>query len=330
MSIVSRRTMCCALAQLPAAFALARMAPLRAQASYPARPVRVIVPFGAGGVADTTIRIVAEKLSASMGQRFVIENQPGAGGIAAARSVLSAPADGYTLALLSNGTAVSVGLFKKLPFDPLKDFAPISSLGTFDFVLATNAGSEFRTMADFVQAVRAKPGALNVGTINIGSTQNLSAELLKSSGGLQFALVPFRSSPEVLVALLRNDIALMIDNYAALKAALTDGQARALATSGPTRSPVLPEVPTVREAGIADYETTSWNALFAKASTPPDIVATLNGALAKVLAAPEMKAQLLELGIEAKGSLPDELGARLRDDIGKWSSVIERTGIPKQ
>ena len=330
MSFLSRRTVCCALVQLPATLALARLAPLRAQASYPTRPVRIIVPFGAGGVADTTIRIVAEKLGAAMGQRFVIENQPGAGGIAAARSVLSAPADGYTLALLSNGTAVSAGLFKKLPFDPLKDFAPISSLGTFDFVLATNAGSEFRTMADFIQAVRAKPGALNVGTINIGSTQNLSAELLKSAGGLQFALVPFRSSPEVLVALLRNDVALMIDNYAALKAALTDGQARALATSGPTRSPVLPDVPTVREAGIADYETTSWNALFAKAGTPPDIVATLNDALAKALAAPAMKKQLLEFGIEAKSGPPDELGTRLRDDIAKWSSVIERTGIPKQ
>lgn len=330
MPSIARRAFCLGLAQLPAALALGRFAPLRAQANYPTRPVRIIVPFGAGGVADTTVRIVAEKLGDAMGQRFVIENQPGAGGIAAARVVLSAPADGYTLALLSNGTAVSAGLFKKLPFDPLKDFAPISSLGYFDFVLATNAGSEFRTMADLLKALREKPGSLNVGTINIGSTQNLSAELLKSAGDLKFAIVPFRSSPEVLVALLRNDIALMIDNYAALKAALTDGQARALATSGATRSPVLPDVPTVQEAGVPGYETTSWNGLFAKAGTPPDIVAALNAALSKVLADPDIKKQLLEFGIEGKSSTPEEIATRLRGDVAKWSAVIERAGIPKQ
>jgi tripartite-type tricarboxylate transporter receptor subunit TctC len=330
MSYFARRTFCMAFAQLPAALALGRLAPLRAQAKYPSRPVRIVVPFGAGGVADTTVRVVAEKLGDVMGQRFVIENQPGAGGIAAARAVLSAPADGHTLALLSNGTAVSVGLFKKLAFDPLKDFAPISSLGYFDFVLATGANSGFSAMADFLKAVRENPGSINVGTINIGSTQNLSAQLLKSAGSLDFAIVPFRTSPEVLVAVLRNDVALMIDNYAALKAALSDAQVRALASSGAARSPVLPDVPTVREAGIADYETTSWNALFVKAGTPPDIVAGLNSALAKVLAEPETKKQLLEFGIEGKSSTPDELGARLRGDIAKWSAVIERAGIPKQ
>src|SRR4051794_203880 len=187
MSSPARRAFCMAFAQLPAALALGRLAPLRAQAKYPSRPVRIIVPFGAGGVADTTVRTVAEKLGDVMGQRFVIENQPGAGGIAAARAVLSAPADGHTLALLSNGTAVSVGLFNKLAFDPLKDFAPISSLGYFDFVLATGANSGFSAMADFLKAVREKPGTINVGTINIGSTQNLSAQLLKSAGGLDFA-----------------------------------------------------------------------------------------------------------------------------------------------
>lgn len=327
---LARRAFCGALTQVPAALAFARLAPLSAQPKYPSRPVRIIVPFGPGGVADTTVRIVAERLGEVMGQRFVIENQPGAGGIAAARAAISAPADGHTLALLSNGTAVSVGLFKSLPFDPLNDFTPISSLGFFDFVLATGASSSFGTIADFLTAAREKGGSLNVGTINVGSTQNLSAELLKSAGGLTFTIVPFRSSPEVLVALLRNDIGLMIDNYAALKAALTDGQARALATSGPARSVVLRDVPTVREAGIPEYETTSWNALFVKAGTPTDIIAALNGALANVLAQRDVRTRLLEFGIEGKSSTPEEVGARLRDDIAKWAAVIERTGIPKQ
>src|SRR5882672_2213625 len=150
-------------------------------AGYPDRSVRIVVPFAAGGVADITARIVAEKLGDKLGQRFYVENQPGAGGIAAARTVISSPPDGHTLALLSNGTAVSVSLFKKLPFDPLKDFEPVSSLGFFDFVFSTGATSEFRTLGDFVAAAKARPGALNVGTINIGSTQNLSAELFKTA-----------------------------------------------------------------------------------------------------------------------------------------------------
>src|ERR1700760_1153358 len=148
-----------------------------AEARYPDKAVRIVLPFAAGGVADITARSVAGKHGDKLGQRFYVENQPGAGGIAAARTVLSSPPDGHTLALLSNGTAVSVSLFKKLPFDPLKDFEPISSLGFFDFVFSTGGTSEFRTLGDFIAATKAKPGALNVGTINIGSTQNLSAEL---------------------------------------------------------------------------------------------------------------------------------------------------------
>src|SRR5882724_1710580 len=147
----------------------------RAETSYPDKAVRIVLPFAAGGVADITARIVAEKLGDKLGQRFYVENQPGAGGIAAARTVISSAPDGYTLALLSNGTAVSVSLFKKLPFDPLRDFEPISSLGFFDFVFSTGANSQYKTLGDFIAAAKARPGALNVGTINIGSTQNLSA-----------------------------------------------------------------------------------------------------------------------------------------------------------
>src|ERR1700739_1222712 len=214
-------------------FLLAVLAASAAQAKYPDRSVRIVLPFAAGGVADITARIVAEKLGDKLGQRFYVENQPGAGGIAAARSVISSPPDGNTLALLSNGTAISVSLFKKLPFDPLKDFAPISSLGFFDFIFATDANSEFRTLGDFVAAAKAKPGALNVGTINIGSPQNLSAELFKTLAGIDFTIIPFRGTPEVEVSLLQGNIALMIDSYGTIKGNLADGKFRALASSGP-------------------------------------------------------------------------------------------------
>jgi tripartite-type tricarboxylate transporter receptor subunit TctC len=304
-------------------------APAAAQ-TYPSRSVRVILPFGAGGVADITARLVTEKLGERLGQRFVIENMPGAGGISAARAALSAPADGYTLALLSNGTAVSVGLFKALPFDPLKDFLPISSLGYFDFVVAAGADSPFASMTDVVNYARSNPGKLNVGTINVGSTQNLSAELLKSAAGIRFQIVPYRASPEVLIAALRSDAGIMIDNYSAMKSNLQDGKLRALATTGESKSVVLKDVPTVQEAGVKDYDVVSWNALFAPKGTPADVIATLNTAIREVLAMPDVKTRLLELGIEAKASTPQEIQDRLANDIDKWSKVIEAAGIARQ
>jgi tripartite-type tricarboxylate transporter receptor subunit TctC len=303
---------------------------VQAETIYPNKAVRIIVPFAAGGVADVTARIVAEKLGGKLGQRFYIENQPGAGGIAAARTVIASPPDGYTLALLSNGTAVSVSLFKSLPFDPLKDFAPISSLGFFDFVLATNTTSEFKTLADFIAAAKGKPGTLNVGTINIGSTQNLSAELLKTTAGIDFVIIPYRGTPEVQVSLLQGNIALMIEGYSAIKGNLADGKIRALATSGAVRTESTPDIPGMRESGVADYDVISWNALFAPAGTPPEIVKVLNDALHEVLADADVKKRLLELGIEARASTPAEIAARLKSDIEKWQKVIEKAGIPKQ
>lgn len=301
-----------------------------AETGYPGKAVRIILPFAAGGVADITARVIAERLGAKLGSRFYIENQPGAGGIAAARTVISSPPDGHTLALLSNGTAVSVSLFKSLPYDPLRDFVPISSLGFFDFIFATNSDSEFKTLADFIAAAKAKPGALNVGTINVGSTQNLSAELFKTAADVDFTIIPYRATPELLVSTMQGNLDLMIDSYSSMKGNLIDKKIRALASSGSARSPATPDIPTLREGGVADYDVVSWNALFAPAGTPPEIIRTLNQALREILAEPGVKKQLLELGIEAKASSPAEISTRLKSDIEKWRKVIEKAGIPKQ
>jgi putative tricarboxylic transport membrane protein len=298
--------------------------------NYPNRPVRVIVPFGAGGVADVTTRIAVDKLGEKLGQRFVVENQPGAGGINAARSVLASAPDGYALFLASNGTAVSVALFKSLPFDPVKDFAAISLLGSFDLILATNAAAPFRTLQDFVKAAREQPGKLNVGTINVGSTQNLGAELFKTAADINFQIVPYRNTPEALVALLRNDVQMVMDFQAALKSQLADQKIRALATSGPARSQSLPEVPTVQESGVRGYDVTSWNGLMVSSATPKDVIETLNKAVRDVLADADLKKRYLDLGIEAKASSPDEMKARLQAEIEKWAKVIERAPIAKQ
>jgi tripartite-type tricarboxylate transporter receptor subunit TctC len=310
--------------------ALSLLATPAAQAKYPDRSVRIVLPFAAGGVADITARIVAEKLGDKLGQRFYVENQPGAGGIAAARSVISSAPDGNTLALLSNGTAVSVSLFKKLPFDPLKDFAAISSLGYFDFIFATGANAPFKTLSDFVAVAKAKPGSLNVGTINVGSTQNLSAELFKTAAGIDFAIIPYRGTPEIQVALLQGDVSLMIDSYSSMKGNLADGKLRALASSGGHRSEATPEIASVTESGVSGYDVVSWNALFAPSGTPPDIIKTLNDALREILADGDVKKRLLELGIEARASTPEEISDRLKADIDKWARVIEKAGIEKQ
>jgi tripartite-type tricarboxylate transporter receptor subunit TctC len=297
---------------------------------YPSRPVRFVLPFGAAGVADITSRLAAEKLGGRLGQRFIVENQPGPGGIAAARTVLSQPPDGHTIGLVTGGTAISAAIYRALPFDPVKEFATISTIGSFDLVFATNVDSKLETLADFIKAAREQPGRLNVGTINVGGTQNLAAELFKASAGLDFQIIPYRGTPDVIVALIRSDVALMVDFYAPMKPTLTDGKIRAVATTGPQRSPFLPDVPTVAEAGAPGYEVLSWNGIFARAGTPAEIISVLNGAVREIVAIPEVKERYADLGIEAKASSPDDLKARLAADIAKWAAVIERAGIAKQ
>jgi tripartite-type tricarboxylate transporter receptor subunit TctC len=318
----------CALVALVALSCIAGSA--QAQANYPDKPVRVILPFGPGGIADITARLIAQKLSEKLGQNFVIENMPGAGGITAARAVLQAPTDGYTLAFFTNGTAISVAIFNDLPFDPLKQFVPVSALGYFDLVFAVPANSDFHTLGDFLAAARAKPGALNLGSITVGSTQNLTAQLFRSMSGTDTVIVPFRTSPDELVALLRGDIQIEVEFYAALKPALQSGQIRALATSGPQRSPESPNIPTAAESGVPNFDVTSWNALYAPAGTPQPIIDKLNATLHDVLADPDLKKSALDLGIDAKASTPAEIDARMRADIAKWAKVIEAAHIPKQ
>jgi tripartite-type tricarboxylate transporter receptor subunit TctC len=326
---ITRRHVSAALATSAVA---AAMLPIcaRAQQHYPNRPVRFILPFAAAGVADITARLAAEKFGDKLGQRFVVENQPGPGGIAAARAVLSQAPDGYTIGLVTNGTAISAAIYKALPFDPVKDFATISTIGAFDLVFATNMDSEFKTLEEFIKAARAAPGKLNVGTINVGGTQNLAAELLKASAGVNVQIIPYRGTPDVIIALLRSDVQLMVDFYAPMKSTLQDNKIRAVATTGMQRSPFLTDVPTVAEAGVPGYEVVSWNGVFAPRGTPTDIIDLLNKTIREIVAMPDVKQRYAELGIEAKASTPEELKARLAADIGKWAAVIERAGIPKQ
>ena len=297
-----------------------------AQAPYPARPIRIVIGFGPGGLADITMRLVGAKLTELTGQQVIIENRPSAGGIVAASAVTSAQPDGTTLFVLSSGIAISKSLLKTMPFDPVADFAPISTVAYFDLLILASASSPLRTINDVIAAARANPGKFNVGTINPGSTQNLSAELLKSATGVNMTIIPYRSTPEVLTALLRDDVQIMVESYAALKAQIDDGKVRAIAGTGEIRSPMLPNVPTLRESGV-DAEVVGWNALVAPARTPKDVVEALNRHIKTIVAMPDFRQRLLDLGTEAKASTPAELGARLSADIEKWAAVIKQAGI---
>jgi tripartite-type tricarboxylate transporter receptor subunit TctC len=300
-----------------------------AQGSFPVRPIRIVIGFGPGGLADITMRILAQKLTDLTGQQVIVENKPGAGGVLAANTVLTAKPDGYTLLVATNGTAISRSLFKTLPFDPVADFKPISIVAYFDVLILVKADSPLHTVGDVLKAGRATSGGFNIGTINPGSTQNLSGELFKSTAKLNATIVPFRGTPDVLTALLRNDIDAGFETYAALKSPIDGGQIRAIAGSGETRSPMLPKVPTVQEGGLP-YTVTGWNALVAPAQTPSEIVDYLNRQINVVMAMPDVKQRLLELGTEGRGSTEAELAARLKADIDKWAAVIKQAGIEQQ
>ena len=318
------------IAALLAASLTIAVTPAAQAQKYPDRPVKIVLPFGAGGVADVTARIMADKLGQKFGERVVIENMPGAGGINAARAVIAATPDGYTMGFVTNGTAISVAAFKSLPFDPVKDFEMVSMLGLFDLVFAVNAQSDYKTLSDFIKAAKANPGMLNIGTIAAGGTQNLGAELFKSMANINVQIVPYRNSPDIVVALLRNDVQMLVEFPPAIQGQVNDNKLRVLATSSPKRSPFMPNVPTVAETGVKGYEVTSWNGVFAPKGTPKKVIDTMNRAMHEVVAMPDVKAQFAKVGVVAQASTPTELMTRLTSDIKKWNDVIDKAGIERK
>ena len=301
-----------------------------AQNDYPSRPVSLIVPYAAGGVADVAMRMLGDKLSTRLGQQFVIENRPGAGGIVAAQGAASAPGDGYTLLMTGNNTAIAAALLQSLPHNVLTDFASISTAAFFDLLIVTRAGSPLHSVNEVIAAARANPGKLNIGTINPGSTQNLAAELFTGTAGIKAAIVPFRTSPDMAGALLRGDIDVAFEFYAAVHGLLADNKLVALASAGPSRTAYMPQVPTVIESGLKDYEVTSWNGLSAPAATPARIITTLNQAMKEVMPSADIQTRSAEMGMAMRWSTPGEMTARMKADISKWSAVIEKAGIAKR
>ena len=313
-----------ALSAMPMAWA-------HAQSTFPSKPLRIVVPFGAGGVADLTARAVAQKLSENLGQAVVIDNRPGAGGIVAGELVAKAAPDGHTLLLMSNGTAVSAGLFKSLPFNPRTDFAPISLLGLFDIAIVVPESSPHKTLAELVSFGRANPGQLNIGTIQMGSTQHLAAELFRSQANLISQIIPYNGTPAVINALRGGQVDAVVEILGPLKPQISAKAVRLLGVMGASRPKDQPQVPVVRELpGLSNFDVSSWNALAAPGKTPKAVVDKLSAELAKVLTAPDMVQRLAGFNVEAKASTPAQLTQLLDVDIKRWSEVIQKAGIPQQ
>jgi tripartite-type tricarboxylate transporter receptor subunit TctC len=312
---------------LGAAAALSLPIGAAAQPAFPSRPVSLLVPFGPGGIADITARAVAEQMTRLLGQSVVVENKPSAGSIVASQTVAGARADGHTLLVMSNGNAVSEGLFKKLPYDTRKDFAPVSTLGFFDLGLFVPTNSRFATLADLVSHAKANPGKLNVGTIAIGSTQHLSAKLFETVAGIEALVVPYRNSPAVLTALRAGELDVAFEITGPMVPQVAGGAVRALAVTAATRNAALPDVPTVQQAGVAGYDVASWNAIAAPAGTPAEVIAALNRAVREACATAAVQEKLGKLGMRVQASSPDELGRLLDSEIRRWGEVIRKAGI---
>ena len=304
---------------------------LRAQPpAFPTKALRIVVPFAAGGVGDLTARAVATGLAERLGQPVVIDNRPGAGGVVAADAVARAEPDGHTLFLMSNGTAVSASLFRSLPYDTLADFAPVSTLGFFDIAVLVPADSPHATLAQLLAHARARPGQLNIGSINIGSTQHLAAELFKSSAAIDAQVVPFNGTPALITALRGRQVDVSVEILGPTLPQVRAGALRVLAVTGEQRSAVLPDVPTAVELGVQGFVATSWNALAAPARTPRPVVERLQREVVATVATPAVQQQLRALNVEPRTSTPGQAAALLKTDIERWRAVIERAGIPRQ
>jgi len=293
---------------------------------FPSRPVRVVVPFAAGGIIDVVARILAEPLARRLGQPVVVENRPGAGATIGARAVARAAPDGHTLLLSGAAHAVMAVLYADLGFDPLADFAPVALLGDQPFVVAVHPGVPAQDVPQLLAWLRARPGAANFATTGIGAASHLAGELLKSLAGVDFTVVPYRGTPQAVTDLVAGRADLMIDSQTLLAPLARDGRVRALAVTTAQRSRLLPDLPTLAEAGVAGYAASSWQALQAPAGTPAPILARLAEAAAAALAEPAAQARYVEAGIEPLTGGPAEAARFIRAEAAKWAPILRATG----
>jgi tripartite-type tricarboxylate transporter receptor subunit TctC len=295
----------------------------RAQ-EYPTRPVRIIVPFGAGGPADVAARLIGNSLQASMGQPFVVENHTGAGGVIGTVEVVKSAPDGYTLLLMSNTQTANESLLPQRKYELMRDLAPIAPINYSDLVIVVNPKVPAKTLQEFIALAKSQPGKLNYASSGQGTPYHMAGELFKTMAGIDVVHVPYRNSGEARSGVIGGQVQMMIDAVTTMAPNVSAGQVNALATTGKTRSSVLPDVPTVIEAGVPGYEATIWLGLMAPAGTPKPIIDKLNAAVNAVIKRPDVVKLWAEQGAEPMSMTPEEFDKYLRNDIVKWANVVKQ------
>ncbi|NVO17326.1 MAG: tripartite tricarboxylate transporter substrate binding protein [Rhodoplanes sp.] len=308
-----------------ALLALASAPPAVAQ-DYPSRPVRLIVPFGAGGPADVFARVLAQHLSESLKQSFVVENRPGAGAIIGTEVVAKSPADGYTLLIMSNTQTTNESLVPNKPFELMRDFVAVSPINSSDLLMVVNNAVPAKTLGEFIALAKAQPGGLNYASSGNGTPYHMAGELFKAMTGTTIVHVPHKASGEARNAVLGGHVQMMFDAITTMRSNAEAGQVRALATTGAVRSTLMPDVPTLAEAGVPGYEATIWIGLMAPAGTPPAIVEKLNGAVRAVIARTDVREAWSRQGAVPMDMTPAQFDAYLRADIEKWAKIVKLSG----
>jgi tripartite-type tricarboxylate transporter receptor subunit TctC len=309
---------------LLAALACAQAA---AQPAYPARPVRFIVPSAAGGGTDIIARAISVKLGERLGQQFVVDNRPGAGQMIGIELAAKSPADGYTILMAASTLAINPVMYKQVPYDPVRDFAPITQAATLPNVLAVHPSLPVKSVAELVAYAKENPGKLNFASAGIGTSPQMSIELLKSMTGIDMVHIPYKGTAPGVVDLLAGQVLVMAPNVLTALPHIKSGKLRALAVTSAKRSEALPEVPTVAEAGVPGYDSTQWYGVLAPSGTPREIVARLHDAIVRALRDPEVGKRLAADGAEAVGSSPEEFAAFIKSESEKWAKVAAAAGI---
>jgi tripartite-type tricarboxylate transporter receptor subunit TctC len=297
---------------------------------YPSKPIRIIVPFAAGGAVDALARILSARLQEQLGQPVIVENRAGAGGMTGADLVAKAPPDGYTILQNTNGQAISPAIYRTLPFDTLKNFIPVIQLVATSTVLVANPKLPAKNVQELIALAKAQPGKLNYGMTGVGNSLHLTMEMFKRAAGIDIQAVPYRGDALLNPALIAGEIDVAIVPIGTIVPLIEGGQLRALAVNSGQRSNVLPEVPTVAEAAIPGFEAAGWQGYFVPAGTPREIVERIQREAAAAIALPDTQARLKAMGNEPVASTPDEFGVKFRADVAKFQQVVREAGIPPQ
>ena len=294
--------------------------------NYPTRQIRVIVPFAAGGPTDAIARALGQKLTEAWNQPVIIDNRPGAGGNIGTEIAAKSPADGYTLFIGTVANAINQSLFPKLPFDFLRDFTPVTQNYVTGLILAVHPSLPVKSVQELIALAKARPGELSYSSSGVGGTPHLSGELFNTLAGVKMVHVPYKGSAPAMADLLGGQIQLTFDNMLTVLPQVKAGKLRGLATTLPARSPLAPELPTIAESGLKDFEVKSWNGVVVPAGTPKEIIARLNGEIVRILRQSDLREKFMLQGVELTPTTPEEFGAYIRQDIAKWAKVIQLSG----